>query len=79
MQSWEDFALDPQYDSLSGTLEGGLKNLSKWYHSTEESDAYFLSMVLDPTIKLAYIKKKWAQSDYQNGLKKFEAVFNGYY
>lgn len=41
-QHWEDFAVNPQYNDL----HVGLENLTKWYRSTDESDAYFVTVGL---------------------------------
>ena len=44
IQSWEDFCSDFKYKALSDALGAGLQNLGKWYHSTGESNAYFITM-----------------------------------
>jgi hypothetical protein len=46
MQNWEDFASDPKYSSLLDAVQARMKNISKWYRNTNESDAYFITMGL---------------------------------
>jgi hypothetical protein len=46
-QHWEEFAADPLFNDFSAVLQSGLDNLTKWYHSSDESDAYFIVETVD--------------------------------
>ncbi|KAF5336641.1 hypothetical protein D9758_015942 [Tetrapyrgos nigripes] len=37
----------------------GIENIDKWYNKVDDSPAYFITLVLNPTIKLAYVSGKW--------------------
>ncbi|EJD38510.1 hATC-domain-containing protein [Auricularia subglabra TFB-10046 SS5] len=50
---------NPHYASVHAGLERGLANLRKWYRLTDETDIYFVCMILDPTIKLEYFIHEW--------------------
>jgi hypothetical protein len=58
-QRWEAMAKDRKYAQIVPTLKAGLENLRKWYRSLDDSSIYFICLVLDPRIKLAYFEKHW--------------------
>ena len=54
---------------LHDALDDGLANIRKWYQKADETDAYILSLVLNPTFKLEYIKASWDQHYVQLAIK----------
>jgi hypothetical protein len=45
---------------LSASINSGWEKLNKYYTLTDESPAYALGVVLDPTQKWAYFEEAWA-------------------
>ncbi|KAH9169697.1 hypothetical protein EDB89DRAFT_1819985, partial [Lactarius sanguifluus] len=60
-QKWEVMAAKPAYASIATALYAGLNNLRKWYQTLDNSNMYFICLVLDPCIKLAYFQKHCEQ------------------
>jgi len=44
----------------------------------DDTDAYFICLILDPNVKDAYAKSKWAPRFFRDGMKAFEKVFDKY-
>jgi hypothetical protein len=55
-QRWEAMAKESKYAPVADALEAGLDNLRKWYKSLDESNMYFICLVLDPCVKMAYFQ-----------------------
>ena len=53
-EKWETMAKLPKYATVAAGLQRGTDNLRKWYHNMYDTDIYFLSLVLDPCIKMEY-------------------------
>lgn len=66
--------------SGTGALMSQMHTLLPWvmYHHFSlcggSADTTEFIQVLDPTIKLTYVKKKWKSGDYKIGLKKLESA-----
>jgi hypothetical protein len=58
-QKWERMAKNPKYAQIIPRLEAGLSNLCKWYQSLDDSSIYFICLILDPRVKMAYFQKHW--------------------
>jgi hypothetical protein len=66
-QRWELMARDPRYAQIVPGLEAGLHNLRKWYRALDDSSVYFICLVLDPRVKMAYFQKHWEEIYLDNG------------
>ncbi|KDQ62869.1 hypothetical protein JAAARDRAFT_188512 [Jaapia argillacea MUCL 33604] len=48
-----------KFSKIKTSIEAGLANMGKWYRKTDASRAYFISLALNPSYKLAYFEDKW--------------------
>ncbi|KAJ6570030.1 hypothetical protein B0H10DRAFT_2237990 [Mycena sp. CBHHK59/15] len=65
---------------LRGAHLIGVQSLQKWFNRADTtSSAYFICMVLDPTIKDTYFKACWETDHLAKGMKQLEEVFDKYY
>ena len=85
---WEQLHNNPKYVPVKHALEAGLKNMSKWYHKTDDTSIYFISQsyfhfsitgslknpVLDPTCKLSYLKAVWDSEWIKAGKKQMQEI-----
>ncbi|KIJ51774.1 hypothetical protein M422DRAFT_244123 [Sphaerobolus stellatus SS14] len=76
---WENFVKLPKFKLVKVALEAGLKNLNKWYKCTDNSNAYFICLVLDLSSKLAYVEEHWDHKWLKLGKIQLETVFDAYY
>jgi hypothetical protein len=60
-QMWEAMAKESKYAPVADALEAGLDNLRKWYKSLDESNMYFICLVLNPRVKMAYFQQHWEE------------------
>ncbi|OJA10178.1 hypothetical protein AZE42_01837 [Rhizopogon vesiculosus] len=51
-QSWQNMAADEKFSSIAYGLQADLENFGKWSRKTDETDVYFICLVLDPNYKL---------------------------
>ncbi|KAG2035041.1 ribonuclease H-like domain-containing protein [Suillus americanus] len=72
-QSWKNMVADEKFLSISDALEAGLENLDKWTQKTDDTDAYFICLVLDLNYKLEYAQSQWNDDAFNEGVKKLEA------
>ncbi|PPR02389.1 hypothetical protein CVT24_002051 [Panaeolus cyanescens] len=78
MSDWDDMINDPKYAPIKHAIQAGVDNMVKWYRKTDESSIYFIAHVLDPVIKLRYVKSAW-ESDYvEAGMEKMKEQFLKY-
>ena len=77
-EKWETMAKLPKYATVAAGLQWGTDNLHKWYHNMDDTDIYFLSLVLDPCIKMEYFKVHWDSDYLQKGMKTLDKVFDYY-
>ena len=40
---WEEFCNDPQYEPIEHALKASLKNIAKWFRTTDDTPIYFIS------------------------------------
>ncbi|KAG1747754.1 uncharacterized protein EDB91DRAFT_1079481 [Suillus paluster] len=66
-ETWENMAESLKFSSVSSSIHLGINNLHKWYCKVDNTDTYFICLVLDPTYKLAYAKDKWEARYYNAG------------
>lgn len=45
-ETWENMAGSSTFDSLSACIMSGLDNLRKWYRKTDDTDVYFICLVM---------------------------------
>ncbi|KAJ7922637.1 hypothetical protein B0H13DRAFT_2408842 [Mycena leptocephala] len=70
----------PRYTEIHDALLEGVRSLQKWFNRADTtSSAYFICMVLDPTIKDTYFKARWEPDHLAKGMKTLEEVFDKYY
>ena len=58
-QKWERMVKNPRYQRIALALQAGLDNLCKWYRALDDSNLYFICLVLDPRLKMAYFERHW--------------------
>ncbi|KAG1827950.1 ribonuclease H-like domain-containing protein [Suillus subalutaceus] len=78
-QTWQNMAGSSKFDDFSSAINSGLDNIRKWYHKIDETDVYFVCLVLDPNYKVAYAKGKWEPHDFDEGMRSLRKVFDKYY
>ncbi|KAF5332358.1 hypothetical protein D9758_016940 [Tetrapyrgos nigripes] len=57
---------------VKSALLKGIENIDKWYNKVDDSPAYFITLVLNPTIKLAYVMGKWHSDWVEAGMAALE-------
>ncbi|KAF9463201.1 hypothetical protein BDZ94DRAFT_1308940 [Collybia nuda] len=65
---WEDLHNNPEYEPVYNALDAGLKNMRKWYNSTEKTTIYLITHVIDPTLKMEYIKAAWDDKSVEKAM-----------
>ncbi|KAH9007830.1 hypothetical protein EDB84DRAFT_1447292 [Lactarius hengduanensis] len=78
-ERWELMARNAKFARVKHAIEKGLAKVKKWYGSISETDAYFVCLALDPTIKLEYCKSNWDQERVTAGTEALERIFDSYY
>ena len=68
-QRWEAMTKEPKYASVADALEAGLNNLRKWYRSLNDGNMYFICLVLDPRVKMAYFQRHWEKKYLNDGVQ----------
>lgn len=68
-QRWEAMTKEPKYASVADALEAGLHNLRKWYRSLDDGNMYFICLVLDPRVKMAYFQQHWEKKYLNDGIQ----------
>jgi hypothetical protein len=56
---WEKHRANPAFRQLHSAIEAGLQNIRKWYRRMDDTDVYILAMVLNPVLKMNFIKATW--------------------
>ncbi|KAG1812884.1 uncharacterized protein BJ212DRAFT_1207387, partial [Suillus subaureus] len=67
-----------QFADFSTSIDSGINNLCKWYHKIDETNVYFICLMLDPNYKIAYVKSKWEPCDFDKGMRCLQIVFDKY-
>jgi hypothetical protein len=78
-QKWENMVKTPKYAQIAPALEAGLKNLRKWYRILDESSIYFICLVLDPRLKMAYFQTHWEEEYLDAGKQSLEQTVSHYF
>ncbi|KAI0038375.1 hypothetical protein FA95DRAFT_1505744, partial [Auriscalpium vulgare] len=73
-KDWEKLELMRNVLRMAPHIDAGLANLVKWYRSTDESDAYFIALVLDPNVKTAYAELHWDEEFYEIAMDQLRVV-----
>jgi hypothetical protein len=84
MLEWEEFLEDPEFEPVHDALRAGISLLEKYYCQSDDTDAYFIAhggfylfltsiLVLDPILKLEYLKATWDQEYLDIGLEQLRA------
>ena len=66
-EKWETMAKLRKYAPIVDGLNLGLGNLRKWYNNMDDTDMYFISLILDPSIKMEYFKVHWGDEYLSRG------------
>ncbi|KAJ6537529.1 hypothetical protein DFH09DRAFT_1283526 [Mycena vulgaris] len=75
IKRWETMSTHPKFAEVKDALLEGVKSLRKWFHRADTtSSAYFICLVLNPTIKDVYFRTRWGDSEYKKGMKALEDV-----
>lgn len=77
-EKWETMAKIEKYKPVVKGLENGLANLGKWYRNMDDTDIYFISLILDPGIKMEYFKTHWDRDYLDKGTRTLNAVASIY-
>ncbi|KIJ46242.1 hypothetical protein M422DRAFT_46259 [Sphaerobolus stellatus SS14] len=56
----EDMQRDPEFASVKHSLENALKVLAKYYQKADAMSTNIVTLVLNPGIKMEYIKANWS-------------------
>ncbi|KAG1900994.1 ribonuclease H-like domain-containing protein [Suillus fuscotomentosus] len=73
-----------EYSLIANAIQKGLNNMGKYYEKTNNSDIYFVCLVLDPNYKLVYVESHWSAVEEEWEVGEYEwyeitQVFNKYY
>jgi hypothetical protein len=63
-----------EYAPIADAIQKGLKNVAKYYQKTNDSDVYFVCLVLDPNYKLAYVESRWSIAKVASGRARLQAL-----
>ncbi|KAF5331491.1 hypothetical protein D9758_017616 [Tetrapyrgos nigripes] len=78
-EEWEEFLESPTYEIIAPAIQAGLDSMYKWYRRvTEDTPVYFISHVLDPRRRLAFLDAAWEQSLVDKGMRLMRKVFLEY-
>ena len=77
-QRWETMVKQPQYAKIVPALKAGLQNLRKWYRSLDNTNIYFICLVLDPRVKMAYFDTHWEEEYLDIGKDGLERMVRRY-
>jgi len=73
-EKWEVMAKLLKHQLVAAGLQKGLDNLRKWYNNMDDTDRYFISLVLDPGIKMEYFKVNWDEEYLKKGTNTLNQV-----
>ncbi len=68
-----------KYVQIVPALNAGLSNLCKWYCSLNNSSIYFICLVLDPCVKMAYFQKHWEEEYLEAGTESLRNMVSHFY
>jgi hypothetical protein len=77
-QRWENMVKNPDYAPIVPALQAGLENLCKWYRSLDDSSIYFICLVLDPRVKMAYFETHWEKVYLNAGTRSLKAAVSDF-
>ncbi|KAG2739633.1 hypothetical protein P692DRAFT_20755144, partial [Suillus brevipes Sb2] len=72
--TWQTMAGNPEYAPIKAAIKKGLNNVEKYYQKANDSDIYFICLVLDPNYKLAYVESRWTEAKVTSGRARLQAV-----
>ncbi|KIL69004.1 hypothetical protein M378DRAFT_8428 [Amanita muscaria Koide BX008] len=75
MSEWEDLKDDIEYELVHKALRAGIDLLEKYYCHADDTDAYFISHILDPILKCEYVNAVWEDKYVDIGMEQFKAQF----
>jgi len=78
-QKWEHMVKNPKYAQIVPVLKAGLENLHKWYQILDNSSIYFICLVLDPHVKMAYFQMHWEEEYLEAGKEGLEKTVSHYF
>ena len=73
-QKWERMSKSTKYEQIAPALKSGLENLCKWYQALDNSNIYFICLILDPHVKMAYFGTHWEDRYLEDGKESLEKM-----
>ncbi|KAJ6631849.1 hypothetical protein B0H10DRAFT_1937605 [Mycena sp. CBHHK59/15] len=73
-ETWRNMAATEKFVDMQDSINASLDNLEKWYGKTDDTDVYFICLMLDPNIKTAYAEESWNSVAFEEGMAKLEAM-----
>ncbi|KAH7903417.1 ribonuclease H-like domain-containing protein, partial [Hygrophoropsis aurantiaca] len=71
-KAWSSRAIRDKYVDFKRALEAGVDKIGDYYKKSADSDAYIISMLLDPVQKANHIRKYWGEDLYKAALSHAE-------
>lgn len=78
-QKWERMAKNSKYAQIVPALEAGLANLRKWYRTLDDSSIYFICLILDPRVKMAYFQTHWEEEYLEAGTQSLKKTVSHHF
>ncbi|KIJ22893.1 hypothetical protein M422DRAFT_57030 [Sphaerobolus stellatus SS14] len=75
----EDMQHDPEFASVKHGLEKALKVLAKYYWKTDATSTNIVTLVLNPGIKMEYIKANWGKEWLTEAEETMGRLFDRYH
>ncbi|KAJ7442063.1 hypothetical protein B0H11DRAFT_1932569 [Mycena galericulata] len=71
MSSWKAMLDDPvlEKESIARIIKPGLNLAEKYYDKFGDTDAYIISMFINPSIRFEWIRKNWSYEDQEHARK----------
>ncbi|TFY73438.1 hypothetical protein EWM64_g10574 [Hericium alpestre] len=73
-RAWSKCLNNPKYAPFHPALAAALDTIKSYYELTADSDAYLISMVLDPCRKMQYFKRNWTHELQTSALADIKAL-----
>ncbi|KAJ8503453.1 hypothetical protein ONZ45_g10852 [Pleurotus djamor] len=78
-KAWSSRIDRSKYASFSAALQAGVDKIVEYYNRTADTDAYNVTMFLDPESKGRYMRKNWGEELYKQALDRLETLYAEYY
>ncbi|KAJ6559295.1 ribonuclease H-like domain-containing protein, partial [Mycena sp. CBHHK59/15] len=76
MSSWQAMLDDPvlEDESIAQIVQPGLNVAEKYYNKFGDTDAYIISMFINPSIRFEWIRKNWSYEDQKRARKSLPCI-----